>query len=194
MSANFEESAVATGLEKVSFHYNPKKGSVKECSKYYTSELILHASKVMLKILQARLQQYVSWELPDVHAGFMKGTIDLIANIHWIIEKVWEFQKNFYFWFIDYTKTFDCVDCNKLENSWEMGIPDHLTCLLRSLYTSQEAIVTTLHGKTDWFQIGEEVGQGCILSSCLFNLRSVFMCVKSIQSCLTLCDPMDYSL
>ena len=110
--------------------------SSKECSKYHTTALILHADKVMLRIFQARLQQYVSWELSDVHAGFRKGTIDLIANIHWIIEKAWEFQKNIYFWCIDYTKAFDCVNCNKLENSWEMGIPDHLTCLLRSLYTS----------------------------------------------------------
>ena len=115
----------------------------------------------MLKILQARLQQYMNHELPDVQAGFRKGrgTRDQIANICWIIEKTREFQKNIYFCFIDYGKAFDCVDHNKL---WkilkEMGIPDHLTCLLRNLYTGQEATVRTGHGTTDWFQIGKGVG------------------------------------
>ena len=119
MSANLENSAVATGLEKVSFHSNPK-----ECSNYHTNALISHASKVMLKILQARLQQYGNRELPDVQAGFRKGRgknkrkgrgiRDQIANIHWIIEKAREFQKNIYFCFIDYAKTFDCVDHSKL--------------------------------------------------------------------------------
>ena len=129
-----------------------------ECSKYHTIALILHASKVMLKILQARLQQYVNRELPDVQAGFRKdrGTRDQIANIRWIIKKAREFQKNIYFCFIDYAKAFDCVDQNKL---WkilkEMGIPDHLTCLLRNLYAGQEATVRTGHGTTDWFQIGK---------------------------------------
>ena len=122
---------MATGLEKVSFHSNPKKGNAKECSNYHTIALISYASKVMLKILQARLQQYVNRELPDVQAGFRKrGTRDQIANICWIIKKAREFQKNNYFCFIDYAKAFDCVDHNKL---WkilkEMGIPDHLTCL-----------------------------------------------------------------
>ena len=118
----------------------------------------------MLKILQARLQQYVNHELPDVQAGFRKGrgTRDQIANIHWIIEKAREFQKNIYFCFIDYAKGFDCVDHNKL---WkirkEMGIPDHLTCLLRNLYAGQEVTVRTGHGNTDWFQIGKGVCQGC---------------------------------
>jgi len=127
----------------------------------------------MLKILQARLQQYVNCELPDVQAGFRKGrgTIDQIANICWIMEKAREFQKNIYFSFIDYAKAFDGVDHNEL---WkilqEMGIPDHLTCLLRNLYAGQEAIVRTGHGTTDWFQIGKGVCQGCILSPCLFNL------------------------
>ena len=122
-------------------------------------------------ILQARLQQYVNHELPDVQAGFRKarGTRDQIANIHWIIEKAREFQKSIYF--IDYTKAFDCVDHNKL---WkilqEMGIPDHLTCLFRNLYADQEATVRTGLGPTDWFQIGKGVRQGCILSPCLFNL------------------------
>ena len=124
----------------------------------------------MLKILQARLQQYVNHELPDVQAGFRKGR-DQITNIRWIIEKAREFQKNIYFCFIDYAKAFDCVDHHKL---WkiiqEMGLPDHLTCLLRNLYADQEATVRTGHGKTDWLQIGEGVCQGCILLSCLFNL------------------------
>ena len=112
MPANLENSAVATGLEKVSFHSNPKKGNAKECPNYFTIALISHASKVMLKILQARLQQYVNRELPDVQAGFRKGreTKDQIANIHWIMEKAREFQKNIYFCFIDYAKAFDCVD------------------------------------------------------------------------------------
>ena len=126
----------------------------------------------MLKILQARLQQYMNRELPDVQAGFRKGrgTRDQIANIPWIIEKPREFQKNVYC-FTDYAKAFDCVDHNKL---WkilqEMGISDHLTCLLRDLYAGQEATVRTGHGIRDWFQIGKGVCQGCILSPCLFNL------------------------
>ena len=128
----------------------------------------------MLKILQDRLQQYVNHELPDVQAGFRKGrgTRDQITNICWIIEKAREFQKNIYFCFIDYAKTFDCVDHNKL---WkllkEMGIPDHLTCLLRNLYAGQEAAVRTGHGTTDWFQIGKGVCQGCIFRPWLFNLH-----------------------
>ena len=110
---------MATGLEKVSFHPIPKKGNAKECSNYHTIALISHASKVLLKIPQARLQQYVNCELPDVQAGFRKGrgTRDQIANIHWIMEKTREFQKNIYFCFIDYAKAFDCIDHNKLENS-----------------------------------------------------------------------------
>ena len=137
----------------------PKKGNAKECSNYHTIALISHASKVMRKIPQSRLQQYMNHELPDVQAGFRKGrgTRDQMANIRWIIKKPREFQKNIYFCFIDYAKAFDCVDYNKL---WkileEMGIPDHLTCLLRNLYEGQEAKVRTGHGKTDWFQIGKE--------------------------------------
>ena len=146
MPANLENSSVATGLEKVSFIPIPKKGNAKECSNYHTVALISHASKVMLKILQVRLQQYVNHELPDVQDGFRKGrgTRDQIANICWIIEKAREFQKNIYFCFIDYAKAFDCVDHNKL---WkilqEMRIPGHLTCLLRSLYAGQKATVRT---------------------------------------------------
>ena len=120
----------------------------------------------MLEILQARLQQYVNCELSDVQAGFRKGrgTRDKIANILWIIAKAREFQKNIYFCFIDYAKPFDCVDNNKLQKILkEMGIPDHLTCLLRNLYAGQETTVRTGHGTTDWFQIGKRVYQGCIL-------------------------------
>ena len=118
MPANLENSAVATGLEKVSFYSNAK-----ECSNYHTIALISHASKVMLKILQVRLQQYMNQEIPDVQAGFRKGrgTRDQIANIRWIIEKTWEFQKIIYFYFIDYAKAFDCMDHNKLENSERDG-------------------------------------------------------------------------
>ena len=132
----------------------------------------------MLKILQARLQQYVNCEYPDVQADFRKGreTRDQIVSIPWIIEKARNFQKNIYFCFIDYAKAFGCMGHNKL---WkilkEMGIPDHLTCLLRNLYASQEATVRTGHGTTDWFQIGKGVRQGCILSSCLFNLYAEYI-------------------
>ena len=167
MPANLENSAVATGLEKVSLHSNPKERQCQRVFKLRTIALISQASKEMLKILQARLQQYVNRELPDVQAGFRKGrgTRDQIANICWNIKKAREFQKNIYFCFIDYAKAFDCVDHNKL---WkilkEMGIPDHLTCLLRYLYAGQEATVRTGHGTTDWFQIGKGVRQGCILS------------------------------
>ena len=132
----------------------------------------------MLKILQARLQQYMIHELPDVQAGFRKsrGTRDQIANIYWIMEKAREFQKNIYFCFVDYAKAFDCVDHNKL---WkilkEMGIPDHLTCLLRNLYADEEATVQTGYGTTDWFQIGKGVCQGCILSPCLLNLYAEYI-------------------
>ena len=149
----------------------PKKDNAKECSNYRTIALISHASKVVLKILQARLQQYVNRELPDVQAGFRKGrgTRDHIANVLWIIRKAREFQKNIYFCFIDYVKAFDCVDHIRL---WkilqEMEIPDHLTCLLRNLYAGQAATVKTGHGTTDWFQIGQGMYWGCILSLCLF--------------------------
>ena len=132
----------------------------------------------MLKILQARLQQYMNLELPDVQDGFRngRGTGDQIANIRWIIKKARELQKNIYFCFIDYAKAFDCVDCNKV---WkilqEMRIPDHLTCLLRNLYAGQEVTVRTGHGRADWFRIGKRVHQGCILSPCLFNLYAEYL-------------------
>ena len=143
----------------------------KKFSNYHTIAFISHASKVMIKILQVRLHQYMNHELPHVQAGVTK---DQIANIRWIIEKAREFQKNICF--IDYAKDFDCVDHNKL---WkilkEMEIPDHLTCLLRNLYAGQEATVRTGHGIADWFQIGKGVHQGCILSSCLFNLYAGYI-------------------
>ena len=157
MPENLENSAVATGLEKEVFIPIPKKGNAKESSNYHTVALISQASKVMLKILQYRLQQYVNRELPDVQAGFRKGrrTRDQIANICCITERATEFQKNIYFSFMDFAKAFDSVDHNKL---WkilkEMGITDHLTYFLRNLYASQEATIRTGHGTTDWFQIG----------------------------------------
>ena len=132
----------------------------------------------MLNILQARLQQYVNHELPDVQAGFRKGrgTRDQIANNCWIIRKAREFQKNIHFCFIDYAKAFDCVDHNQL---WkilkDMGIPDHLIYVLRNLYAGQEATLRTVHGTTDWFQIGKGVHQDCILSPCLFNLYAEYI-------------------
>ena len=140
----------------------------------------LHSSHtlVMLKILQGRVQQYVNRERPDFQAGFRKGrgTRDQIANIHWIIKNVREFQKNIHFCFIDYAKAFGCVGHNKL---WkilqEMGLPEHLTCLLRNLYAGQEATVRTGHGTTDCFQIRKGVRQGCILSPCLFNLYAEYI-------------------
>ena len=136
MPTNLENSAESTGLEEVNFHSNPKERQCQKWSNYCTIALISHTSKVMLKILQAKLQQYVKHELPDVKLDLEKregGTRDQISNICWIIEKAREFQKNIYFCFNDYTKAFDCVDRNKL---WkilkEIGIPDHLTCLLRN--------------------------------------------------------------
>ena len=132
----------------------------------------------MFRILQARLQQFMNHELPDVQAGFRKGrgTRDQNANIRWIMEKAREFQKNIYFCFIDYTKAFDYVDHNK---RWkilkELGIPDHLTCLLRNVYAGQEVTVTTGHGTANWFQIRKGICQGCILSPYLFNLYAEYI-------------------
>ena len=166
------------GLAKVSFHFNPKE---RQCQRMFKlphncTHLTL-ASKVMLKILQARHQQYTNCEFPDVQAGFRKGrgTRDLRANIYTIIEKAREVQKNIYFCFINYPKAFDYVDHNKM---WkilqEMGIPDHLTCLLRNLCAGQEATVRARHEKTDKFQIWKQVCQGCVLSLCLFNLYAEY--------------------
>ena len=178
MPANLENSAVATGLEKVSFHSNPKERQRQRMLKLLHNALIFHASKVMLKILQVRLQLYVNCELSDVQAGFRKGrgTSNQIANIHWIIEKARDFQRNIYFRFIDYANAFDCVGHHKLWKMLkEMGVPDHMTCLLRNLYAGQEATVRTGHGTTDWFQIGKGVRQGCILSPCLLNLYAEYI-------------------
>ena len=156
----------------------PKKGSARECSNYHTVALISHANKVMLKILQAQLQQYMSQELPDIQAGFRKGrgTIDQIVNIHWIMEKAREFQKKIYFRVIDYAEAFDCVDHNKL---WkilkEIRIPDYLICVLRNLYAGQEATVRTGHGTVDWFKIGNGGMSRLYLLSCLFNLYAEYV-------------------
>ena len=130
----------------------------------------------MLKILQAKLQKSMNHELSDVQAGFRKdrGTRDQIANILWIIEKAREFQKNIYFCFIDYATAFNCVDHNKFGNFLEIGVPNHLICLLRNLYASQEATVRTEYG-TDSFQIEKGVHQGCILSPCLFNFYTKYI-------------------
>ena len=154
MPANMENSAAATGLEKVSFHSNPKERQCQRMFKLPHIALFSNTSKVMLKILQASLQQYVNHEHPNVQAGFRKGrrTRSQIDNICWFIQKQGEFQKNIYFQFTDYAKTFDCVDCNKL---WKilkvMGIADHLTHLMRNLYVGQEATVRTRHETMDWF-------------------------------------------
>ena len=156
----------------------PKKGNAKECSNYGTIALISHTSKVMLKTIQDRFQKYVNCELPYVQAGFRKGrrTRDQLDNILWIVKKQRKFQKNIDLCFIDYTKAFDCVDHNNLwEILQEIGIPDHLTCLLRNLYAGQETTVSNRHGTTDWFQIGKGVCQSCILSPCLFNLYAQYI-------------------
>ena len=170
MSANLKSQQWPQDWKRSVFIPIPKKGNAKECSNYRTIALISHASKVMLRILQARLQQYVRF----IRKG--RGTRDQIAKICWIIEKARKFQKNIYFCFLNYAKAFDCVDHNKL---WkilkEIGIPDHLTCFLRNLYAGQEATVRTVHGTTDWFQIGKGVRQGCILSPCLFNLYAEYI-------------------
>ena len=148
MPTNWENSAVAMRLKRSVFTPIPKKGNAKKCSNYCTIALISHTSKVMLKILQVSLQQYMNHELPNIQAGFRKGrrTRDQISNICWIIEKTREFQKNIYFCFTDYAKAFDCVDHNKLWTILRDGKPDHLTCLLRNLYAGQEATVRIGHG------------------------------------------------
>ena len=155
----------------------PKKGNEK-CSNYCTMAPISHTGKVIFKILQTRLQQYINQGLPQVEAGFRKGrgTRDQIANICWTIEKARKFQKNMIFCFIYYSKAIDCVDHNKLwKIPQDMGIPDHLTCLLRNLYACQEATVITRQGTTDCLQIGKGVHQGCVLSPCLFNIYAEYI-------------------
>ena len=171
MPANLENSAVATGLEKVSFHSSPK-----ECSNYCTIALISHTSKVMLKILQARLQTYMNCELSDVQAGFRKAEeLEIKLPASDASSKKQESSRK--------TSLFALLTMPKLLTVWitinwktlkEMGIPGHLTCLLRNLYAGQEATVRTGHG-TDWFQIGKGVHQGCILSPCLFNLYAEYI-------------------
>ena len=148
----------------------------------------------MLKILHARLQQGMNWELPNGQVGFRKstGTRDQIANLCWIREKAREFQKNIYFCFIDSAKAFDYVDHNKLwKIPQEMGIPDHLICLLRNLYAGQEATVRTRHGTRDFFQTGKGVGQGCMLSPCLFNSYAEYIMRNAgldvAQVCMHVC-------
>ena len=170
MPANLENSAMATVLEKVSLHLNPKERQCQGMFKLHSTALISHASKVMLKILHTRLWQYVNRELPDVQTGFRKGrgARDQIANIHWIIEKVREFQKK--------TSTSASLTRPKPLNFWitinwkflqGMGIPDHLTWLLRNLHIGQEATVRTRHGTMDWFPIRKGICQGWILPPCL---------------------------
>ena len=169
MPANLESSEVATRLEEVSFHS-------KKCSNYCTVVLISHASKVTLIIIQARLQQHVNQDFPDVQAGFKKEDPEIKLPTSPGSLKKQEFQKNIYFCFIDYSKAFDWVDHSKL---WkllkEMGISEHLTCLLRNLYAGQDATFRTRHGTMDWLQIGKGVHQGCILSPCLFNLYAKYI-------------------
>ena len=178
MPANLENSAVAARLEKVSFHSSPKERQCQRTFKLQHNCTHSHASKIMLKILQARLKQCMNHQLPVIQAKFRKGrgTKDQIANISWITEKAREFQKIIYFCFIDYAKAFHCVNHNKL---WkilqEMGIPDHLTCLLRNLYACERATGRPGHGTTDWFQNGKGVHQGSIFSPCLFNLYAQYI-------------------
>ena len=179
MPANLENSAVATGLEKVSFHSNPQERQCQRIFKLSHSALISHTSKVMHKILQVRLQQYVNCELPDVQARFRKDreTRDQIVNILWIIKEAREFQENIYFCFIEYAKAFDCVDhCKLWKILKEMGIPDHLTCLWTNLYADQEATVRIGHGMTDLFQIGKGVHQSCILLPCYLTSMQSTLC------------------
>ena len=163
------------GLEKVSFHSNPKE---RQCQRMFKLPHICAHLTCQQGNAQARLKQYVNRELPDVQAGSRKGrgTRDQIANICWIVEKAIEYQKNIEFCFIDYAKAFDSVDHNKL---WkivkEMGIPDHLSCLLRNLYAGQEATVRTRHGTTDQFKIRKGVLKGWMLSPCLFNFYAEYI-------------------
>ena len=173
---------MTTGLEKVSFILIPKKGNAKECSHYRTIALISHTDKVMHKILQARLQQYLNCELPDVQAGFWKGrgTRYQIANICWIIKEASEFGKNIYFCFTDlHQSLWLCGLQQTVENSLRDGNTRPPTCLLRNLYVGREATVRTVHGTKDWFQIGKGVHQGCILSPRLFNLYAEYIMRKA---------------
>ena len=181
---------------KGQFSFQSQKGNAKECSNYRTSALISHASNVMLIILQARLQQYMNCELSDIQAGFRKGrgTSDRIANICWIIKKSKRLPEKhllLLYWLCQ--NLWLCGSQQTVENS-EMGIPKHLTCLLRNLYAGQEATVRTGHGMIDWFQIRKGVRQGCTLSPCLFNLYAEWKWSEVAQSCPTLCNPMNRSM
>ena len=169
-ASKFGKLSSGHGSGKDQFSLQSQKGNAKECSNYCTIALISHASKVMLKILQARLQQYMNRELPDVQAGFGKGrgTRDQIANIHWIMEKARVPVKHLFLFYRLCQSLWLCGSHQTVENS-EMGIPDHLTCLSRNLYAGKEATVRTGHGTTDWFQIGKRLCQGCILSPCIFT-------------------------
>ena len=185
MTANLDNSAVATGLEKVSFHSNPKERQCQRMLKrphncthltYQQSNAQNYTSQAST-VCELRTSRCSSW------IQKRQRNQNLNCQHRWIIEKAREFQKNIYFCFIDYAKAFDCVDHNKL---WkilkEMGILEHLTCLLRNLYAGQEATVRTGHGTTDWFQIGKGVRQGCILSPCLFNLYAEYFMMVSFQA------------
>ena len=165
-----------TGKSQFAFPI-PKKGSAKECSNHLTIALISHTSKILLKILQIRLQQCVNREIPNVQAGFRtdRGTRDQIAIIHWIIEKAREFQKNIYFCFIDCAKAFDHVDHNKLWKILKWEHQNYLTCLLRNLHAGQEALIRIRHRTTNWCKTGKGEWQGCILSPCLFNLYAEYI-------------------
>ena len=177
MQANLKNSTVATELEKVSFHSTLKESQCQRMFKLPHNALISHASKIMLKILQARLQQYVNSELPDVQAGFRKGrgTRDQIANICWIIKKVRDPEKTSISALLTMPKPLTLWITTNWKILKEMGIPDHLTCLLRNPYVDQETTVRTGHGITDCFQIRKGVCQGCILSTCLFNLYAEYI-------------------
>ena len=177
MQANLKNSTVATELEKVSFHSTLKESQCQRMFKLPHNALISHASKIMLKILQARLQQYVNSELPDVQAGFRKGrgTRDQIANICWIIKKVRDPEKTSISALLTMQKPLTLWITTNWKILKEMGIPDHLTCLLRSLSTGQEATVIIGHGTTEWVNTGKGICQGCILSPCLFNLYAKYI-------------------
>ena len=178
MPANLKTQQWPRNWKRSVFIPIPKKGNAKEFSNYHTIVLFSHASKVMLKILQGRLQQYMNREHPDVQAGFRKGrgTGNQIAKICWITEKARAFQKNICFCFIDYIKAFDCMDHNKQwEILQEMGISDHLTCLLRNLCAGQKATVRTRHGTMNWFQIGKGVHQGSLSPSLFIYCHPAYL-------------------
>ena len=177
MSENLEISAVAAGLEKFTFHSNPKKSTAKECLNYCTIAFISHASKVVLRILPVRLKQYMNWEFPSVQAGFRQDrrTRDQIVNICWIIEKTRECTKTSTSASLTAQKLLTVQITTNCENFLEIGIPDHLTCFLRILYVGQEATVRTRPGTTDWFKTGKGLWQGCMLSPCLFSLYAEYI-------------------